>query len=65
MSSAIENVSYYKEMARKNEQAWLTSKSVTDKEILSKQIETFRKLQLRFQTIAAKQVLAENQLQLF
>lgn len=64
MASAIENVSYYKEMVRKNEQAWLKSTSNADKEILSKQIETFRKLQLRFHTIATKGI-AKQQLELF
>lgn len=64
MTSAIEKVSYYKEMVRMNQQAWLKATSMSDKEILAKQIETFRKLQLRFHTIAAKGI-TKAQLELF
>lgn len=62
MKTAIDRISYYKEMIRKNEQVWLNTTSENDKEILSKQIETFRKLQLRFSTLESKKFIKENQL---
>jgi hypothetical protein len=65
MNSAIDKVIYYKELIRKNQQAWLKSKSDSDKKILRAQIKEFQKLQLRYSTIATKQILQQNQLQLF
>jgi hypothetical protein len=62
MKTAIDRISYYKEMIKKNEQVWLQTKSENDKEILAKQIETFRKLQLRFSTLESKKFIKENQL---
>lgn len=62
MKTAIDRISYYKEMIKKNEQVWLQTKSDNDKDILAKQIETFRKLQLRFSTLESKKFIKENQL---
>jgi len=51
-------------MVKRNEQVWLQTSNLADKAILKKQIETFRKLQLRYQTIATKNIIETSQLKL-
>lgn len=64
MESAKSKIAYYNEMIAKNTKAFLQSKDVKDRKILTKQIETFRKLQMRFSTINSKEE-SKKQLSLF
>jgi len=65
MQSDRERISYYQELIMRNEQVWLKTSNQADKEILKKQIETFRKLLFRFRTQAANRIIKTSQLELF
>lgn len=60
MDSARNKVTYYKQMIVKNQKAFLQSTSNEDKEILAKQIETFRRLHGRFSTQFNKTIKQES-----
>ena len=64
MKNASDKIGYYRELLSKNQAAFLKAKNQNDKAILKRQIETFRKLHLRFSTLAGIEAQS-NQLQLF